>query len=108
MKGVKVFTLIVFFAIIAVPLALFNFRSGAVSEIDNRKLADGPFSETADRSKRWTVRTEEYVNDRIGLRDEMILGYTLINDFAFNKMVHHVIFLRQGRLCVRCGYLYKK
>ncbi len=46
------------------------------------------FSETADRSKRWTVRTEEYVNDRIGLRDEMILGYTLINDFAFNKMVH--------------------
>ena len=34
MKGVKVFTLIVFFAIIAVPLALFNFRSGAVSEFD--------------------------------------------------------------------------
>ena len=88
MKGVKIFTLVMFFAIIAVPLALFNFKPDATSEIDNRKLAESPFSDKADKSKRWTERTEAYVNDRIGLRDEMILGYTVINDLAFNKMVH--------------------
>ena len=88
MKGVKIFTLIAFFAIIAVPLALFNFKSDAVSEIDNRKLAENPFSDKADKSKRWTERTEAYVNDRIGLRDQMILGYTVLNDVAFGKMVH--------------------
>ncbi len=88
MKGVKIFTLIAFFAIIAVPLALFNFKSDATSEIDNRKLAEYPFSDKADRSKRWTERTEAYVNDRIGLRDQMILGYTVVNDLAFGKMVH--------------------
>ena len=88
MKGVKIFTLVAFFAIIAVPIALFNFKRGAVSEIDNRPLAGNPFSSSANSSKRWTVRTEEFVNDRIGLRDEMILGYTVLNDLAFNKMVH--------------------
>lgn len=88
MKGVKIFTLIMFFAVIAVVLALFNFKPNAVSEIDNRKLAENPFSESADRSERWTLRMEAFVNDRIGLRDQMILGYTVVNDFLFNKMVH--------------------
>lgn len=88
MKGVKVFTLIMFFAIIAVPLALFNFKPDAVSKMDDRPLAESPFSANADTSERWTKRTEDYINDRIGLRDQMMLGYTIVNDFAFNKMVH--------------------
>ncbi len=88
MKGVKVFTLIVFFAMIAVPLALFNFKPDAVSDVDNRKLAPSPFSASADNSKRWTVRTEEFVNDRIGLRNQMLQGYCMINDLAFHKMAH--------------------
>lgn len=33
-------------------------------------------------------RIENYVNDRIGFRDEMILGYTVLNDRLFGKMVH--------------------
>lgn len=88
MKGVKVFTIIVFAAILIVPLALFNFKPDAVSEIDNRKLADSPFGANADKSQSLTTRMENYVNDRIGLRDEMILGYTVVNDVVFNKMVH--------------------
>ena len=88
MKGIKVFTLIAFFAIIAVPMALFNFKSGAVSDIDNRKLAESPFSSSADQSKRWTVRTQEYINDRIGLREQMILGYSIINKYAFHKVAY--------------------
>ncbi len=88
MKGIKVFTLIAFFVIIAVPMALFNFKSGAVSEVDNRKLAESPFSASADDSKRWTVRTEEYINDRIGLREQMMLGYSVINKYAFHMVAH--------------------
>lgn len=88
MKGVKVFTLIVFFAIIAVPLALFNFKPGAVSDIDNRKLAENPFGSGADKSVNLQKRIDNYVNDRIGLREEMIQGYTILNDLLFHKMVH--------------------
>ena len=35
-----------------------------------------------------TKDLENYVNDRIGFRDEMILGYTLLNDRLFGKMIH--------------------
>ena len=35
-----------------------------------------------------TTDIENYVNDRIGFRDEMILGYIVLNDRLFGKMVH--------------------
>ncbi len=87
MKGVKVFTLILFFGIIIAPIAMFNFKSDAVNKKDDTKLAPSPFSESADKDKRWTQRTEEYINDRLGLQDQMLLGYTVVNEFAFHKIV---------------------
>ncbi len=73
-----------FSAVLITPMVLFNFKSEVVSEIDNRMLAENPFKTEGDL----TQNIENYVNDRIGLRDEMILGYTLLNDKIFAKMVH--------------------
>lgn len=84
MKPLRLLTIILFAAIIAVPIVLFNFTNDAVSEIDNRKLAENPFEASGDL----TENIESYINDRIGLRDKMILAYTLLNDRIFNKMVH--------------------
>ena len=75
MKTIKAITLLIFAAIIIVPVAAFNFTPESVSEIDNRMLAENPFSAEALASGGdLTANIESYVNDRIGFRDDMILG----------------------------------
>lgn len=89
MKSIKAFTVFLFSLILLVPLAAFNFCPHTSSAIDNRMLAENPFSqETLESSTDLTQNIENYVNDRIGFRDEMILGYTVLNDQVFGKMVH--------------------
>lgn len=139
MKAIRLLSIVLFFAVILVPVASFNWQEGAVSAIDNRVLTANPFapaatdapepaaeedsepsvstcsmdisytkqtagasgvvhsyppyqagtsdSEAVER-ERLPRRIENYVNDRIGFRDEMILGYTVLNDKLFGKMVH--------------------
>lgn len=86
MKKISVFALILFIAILIVPVAAMNHRKDAVSEIDNRALATLPSWKTPDKS----AALENYVNDRIGFRDEMILVYTVGNDRIFHKMMHPI------------------
>lgn len=88
MKVLRSITILCFSLIIWMPVLTFNFKEGAVSEIDNRELAANPFSEEARENGDFTENTENYVNDRIGLRDDMILAYTVLNDRVFGKMVH--------------------
>lgn len=85
MKFLKCFTIILFCIVMILPIATFNTKSDVLSEIDNRKLAENPFSATEGD---FTSNVENYVNDRIGFRDEMILGYTVLNDKLFGKMAH--------------------
>lgn len=67
----------------------FHLGSEAVSDIDNRMLAKNPFgAEMRANGGDFTEEIENYVNDRIGFRDQMILEYTLLNDRLFGKMVH--------------------
>lgn len=82
--------LIIFSAIILIPILTFNTQEDAVSVIDNRKLAQNPFSRDAltEGNTDLTSGIESYVSDRIGLRDKMILAYTLLNDKLFGKMIH--------------------
>lgn len=72
--------------ILLIPILTFNTEENAISEIDNRALAVNPFTE--ESSEDFTKDVENYVNDRIGLRNEMILAYTVLNDRLFGKMVH--------------------
>ena len=83
MKWIRIIALIVFAAAIVAPLAHFNTTPEAVSEIDNRILAENPFGLDGDL----TLNIQNYVNDRIGFRDEMITAYTVLNDKLFHKMV---------------------
>ncbi len=84
MKKLQIISLVLFFTVLLLPMAFFNFESDAISEIDNRTLAGNPFTESEDL----TEGIEDYINDRIGFRDEMISSYTIFNDRLFGKMVH--------------------
>lgn len=86
MKALRLATLILFGLICLVPLFFFNFTPDAISEIDNRKLAERALVEEGDR----TAGFESYLNDRIGFRDEMISAFTVLNDRIFGKMVHPI------------------
>lgn len=86
MKLIKRITVILFSMVILVPLLTFNFEPESVSEIDNRMLAAYPFTEGAVGKR--TEQVENFVSDRIGLRDQMILTYTVLHDAVFGKMVH--------------------
>lgn len=75
MRKIKLAAVLAFSLLVLVPAALFRTEPGIASEIDNRMLAENPFSEEV-RAKGGdlTEDIENYVNDRIGLRDEMILA----------------------------------
>ena len=88
MKKLQIGMIVLFFALLAVPMALFNWEENVVSEIDNRKLTNNPFGPNATEGTDLTDALESYVSDRIGLRDQMILAYTELNDTLFHKMIH--------------------
>lgn len=84
MKIIKCISIILFALILIVPVCFFNTDSNSVSTIDNRKLTENPMTLKGDL----TNNIQNYVNDRIGFRDEMITAYTVLNDRIFGKMVH--------------------
>ena len=84
MKTSKIITIFLFCAVILLPLAFFNTEVDSISSIDNRKLAGNPLK--AEGSI--TENIDQFIDDRIGFRSEMIESYTILNDRIFNKMVH--------------------
>ena len=84
MKPIKIITLCCFALILVLPMLFFNFEENVASEIDNRMLAPNPLKAEGDL----TDNVDNYIKDRIGFRNEMILGYTVLNDRLFGKMVH--------------------
>lgn len=90
MNWIQRLTAFVFALLILAPVAACNLKPESASEIDNRMLAENPFSDEV-RSREGADLTADitnYVNDRIGFRDDMILAYTVLNDRLFGKMVH--------------------
>ena len=86
MKKYKLITIFIYIAILLLPLVAFNFEEGAISESENRVLADNPFKDGINGE---TITSfKHYFDDRIGFRDEMIDAYTNINDKLFDKLVH--------------------
>ena len=102
MKKIKIGTIIIFALLLFIPLYKFNFQENAVSEIDNRMLTENPFCADSEKDKddseekdtsedeeeKITEILENYVQDRIGFREDMIYLYTVANDRLFDKMVH--------------------
>ncbi len=91
MKKLQIATIVLFFALLAVPLITFSRGDNIVSEIDNRVLANNPFGKNADIGARgYPGAIEDYISDRIGFRSEMIRFYTRMNDKLFGIMVHPI------------------
>lgn len=89
MREIKAAFLLLFALALLVPLAAFRRGTEIRSEIDNRMLQENPFSpEERAKGGDMTEKLEKYVQDRVGFRDEMILGYTVLNDRVFGRMVH--------------------
>ena len=87
MKKLKIFFIVIFFVLLAIPVVTFNTEENAVSEVDNRMLAANPVSAIREGEDA-TQAIENYVNDRIGLRNEMIKLYTVGHDKIFHEMIH--------------------
>lgn len=90
MKYIRIFVVAIFIAMMFVPLLCMNTQPEVASEIDNRMLAENPFSpEVRNREDAdLTDDIDSYLSDRIGFRDEMLLANTVINDSLFGKMDH--------------------
>lgn len=90
MRFIKKAYIFIFALVLFVPIVLFNSQKGAVSEIDNKVLMENPFAYAYKHKDFKGLRTklESYISERIGLRSEMILAYTIANDKLFGEMVH--------------------
>lgn len=48
MKKLQIVFIVLFFALLALPLVFFNWEENVVSEIDNRQLTNNPFGPNAE------------------------------------------------------------
>ena len=78
--------LVLFAMLFALPIATINTEADAVSPIDNRALAPVPW-EAADGTN-FSSAVENYLDDRIGFRNEAILDFSVTNSMLFGKLVH--------------------
>ncbi|MCR5507226.1 MAG: hypothetical protein K6F34_00925 [Lachnospiraceae bacterium] len=76
---------LIFLACMIVPAVCINTEKMQVSTIDNKLLTEWP---GLDLSLKTHDKVEEYLNDRIGFREQAIGAYTELNDKLFHVMVH--------------------
>lgn len=89
MNKIKILSLAIFFILVLLPMLSFRTEEELVSDIDNRKLAGSPLEALRNGNrKNVQKKIQDYVNDRIGFRSEMIMAYTILNDRVFGEMVH--------------------
>ncbi|MBR5406613.1 MAG: hypothetical protein IK111_03110 [Lachnospiraceae bacterium] len=77
--------ILAFLACMIVPAAFINTKTMQVSAIDNKLLTEWP---GLDISLKTNTIVEDYLNDRIGFREQAIELYTELNDKLFHVMVH--------------------
>ncbi|MBE6119192.1 MAG: hypothetical protein E7189_01945 [Erysipelotrichaceae bacterium] len=87
MKIIRVFFILGFFALLLLPILTLNRDEDAVSEIDNKKLAQNPLDVRSNGGD-FSDAVEAYISERLGFRNCMIKCYTSVNDVLFNEMVH--------------------
>lgn len=65
--------IIIFTILLFVPAVKFNWKENVVSEIDNRMLTNNPFeSDEEFEAGEFAEALEDYAQDRIDYRDEII------------------------------------
>ena len=77
--------ILAFLACLVVPAVCINTKEMQISEIDNKLLTEWP---GLDITLKTNTRVEDYLNDRIGFREQAIEAYTELSDKLFHVMVH--------------------
>lgn len=85
LKKINLVKIIIFFCIILIPILTFNLKKDVISEIDNRKLMNIEDIFTGDDL---TEGIEGFIDDRIGLRNNMVNAYNQSMAMLFDEMVH--------------------
>ena len=94
----SIITIVLFAALLVVPMINTNFESGRISETENRALAPLPEIFEADGSFSDTFRAdaESWINDNIGMRSEYMQMYTDIKLSMNMSTSDKVLFGRDG------------
>lgn len=71
--------------ILIIPMALLNVKPDQTSAIDNKRLTEW---ESFSFQNNFRNGFQNYLNDRIGFREEAIDAYTVLNDKLFHVLVH--------------------
>lgn len=88
MKKLQWILIVLFMAVLIIPVIALNAAPDQVSAIDNRKLADFPTLSEKKENLDLTAGIESYLSDRVGFRTQMINFYTELHDKLFNVMIH--------------------
>lgn len=84
-KRSNIVFILLFMAILLLPVVFMNTKTNQISRIDNKNLTEWP-------GLSWKLSTkdamEAYINDRIGFREDAIETYIELNDKLFHVMVH--------------------
>lgn len=84
-KLANIVFIVIFMAVLTVPVICMNTKENQISEIDNKVLTEWPGLRASLTSR---TEIENYFNDRIGFRQQAIEAYIELNDKLFNVMVH--------------------
>lgn len=83
-KTLNIIYILLFLTILLIPLLLTNREEGVISEIDNRELLEAPIFGEEGYAKDF----EAYLQDRIGLRSQMVNSYAVLNDIVADELTH--------------------
>ncbi len=95
-KAVNIIYIVFFLGVVIVPLTLTNTKRNVISDFDNRVLVEMPEIGTGN----FFDGLESYLQDRIGLRDQIVTGYQLLNAYVARELTH------PSYTCGQDGYMF--
>ena len=82
----NIVVILMFIAILVITLINTDTRPDAISEIDNKTLADSPMHSIGTSD--FPAAVDNYLNDRIGFRYDYIKWYEKAHDVIFGMLIH--------------------
>lgn len=88
MKYIKKVLIIAFAAMLALPLLFTNLKPGAISEAENRALANPAklHNDDGTRNDNYLTDVSTWFNDNVGFRPQMVVQYARIQYYIFNNL----------------------
>lgn len=83
--------ILLFLAMIAIPLITTNLQENKVSEAENRKLAPMAkfYNEDGSRNEKFMADFETWINDNIGQRSNMVINNAKIQYYLFRVLANN-------------------